>query len=211
MRKVKFINGGFYHIFNRGTDKRTIFADNYDFERFLQGMREFNSLKPIGSIYENSFRNQLRFPTPKLVNIVAYCLNPNHFHLILEQTKNGGISEYLKKIGGGYANYFNAKYKRSGTLFQGRFKSIYIDSNTYLLHLSAYVNLNNKVHKIKDQKFRSSWAEYIGDSNTRLCNPKIILDQFKNQKEYRDFAESSLLDMLQRKEMRKEMESLLLE
>lgn len=211
MRKVKFVNGEFYHIFNRGTDKRTIFTDKYDFERFLEGMNEFNSIKPIGSLYENSFRDQLRTREPKLVNIIVYCLNPNHFHLILEQKRDGGLSNFLQKLGGGYANYFNAKHKRLGTLFQGRFKSKHIDSNTYLLHLSAYVNLNNKVHKIKNQNFRSSWDEYIEESKVNLCKSNIILDQFKNQEEYRAFSESSLLDILHRKELHKEMENLLLE
>ncbi len=211
MRKSKFVNGEFYHIYNRGTDKRVIFSDQYDFERFLRAMNEFNSIKPVGSLYENSFRDRLRSREPKLVNIVAYCLNPNHFHIILEQMKNGGISNFIQKLGGGYANYFNAKYKRSGTLFQGRFKSKHVDSNEYLLHLSVYVNLNNKVHKIKNQNFRSSWDEYMRDNKTSLCGTKIILDQFKNSKEYRIFSESSLVDILQRKETHKEIENLLLE
>ena len=211
MRKIKFVNGEFYHIYNRGTDKRVIFIDQYDFGRFLESMKEFNSVKPIGSLYENSFRDQLRPRETKLVNIIAYCLNKNHFHLILEQREDGGISNFMQKLGGGYVNYFNAQYFRTGTLFQGRFKSIHVDSNEYLLRLSAYVNLNNKVHKIKNKNFRSSWNEYVQESKNNLCKSDIILDQFKNTNEYKDFAENSLSDILQRKAMRKEMENLLLE
>lgn len=212
MRKTPFINGEFYHIFNRGTDKRVVLSNEYDFKRFLQSMEEFNSVEPIASIYANSFReSKLRRPTSKLVNVVCYCLNINHFHMILEQIVDGGISEFMKRLGGGYTKYFNHKHKRSGVLFQGKFKSCHIDSNEYLLHVSAYVNLNNLAHKIKGEKFRSSWSEYIGKDNKNICKKTIIISQFKNIKEYKDFAESSLKDILERKELFKEMGKTLLE
>ena len=150
-RKSSFVIGEHYHIFNRGVDKRIIFSDRYDIHRFFQSMIEFNTVDPIGSLYENSFL-QLGGETPKfgekLVNIIAYCLNPNHFHLILEQLKDGGISEFMKRLAGGYTGYFNQKNDRSGSLFQGVFKDVHIDSNEYLLHASAYVNLNDRVHQL---------------------------------------------------------------
>ena len=212
-RKTVFADGEYYHVFNRGVDKRIIYADQYDMDRFFKSLVEFNVVDPIGSLYENSFL-QLGGPTAKLserlVNIIAYCLNPNHYHLILEQLVDGGISEFMKRLGG-YAWYFNNKYERSGALFQGRFKAIHIDSNEYLLHLSAYVNLNNKVHRIKGESFRSSWNEYLNKNKTSLSKLNIILRQFSNSGEYKDFAESSLKDILGRKERRKEMEGLLLE
>src|SRR3989344_628952 len=102
MRKIKFVNDEFYHVYNRGVDKRKIFLNNYDFDRLLQSMCEFNSTKPIGSIYENSFRehnSQLRDSVPKLVDIICYCLNQNHFHMVLQQVVSGGISEFMKRIG----------------------------------------------------------------------------------------------------------------
>ena len=110
MRKIVFVNGEFYHIYNRGADKRIVFANNYDFQRFLQSVEEFNSVDPIGSIYQNSFcEPQLRRPTSKLVNVVCYCLNPNHYHMILQQRISGGISEFMKRLGGGYTKHFNFK------------------------------------------------------------------------------------------------------
>lgn len=93
MRKHSFTNGEFYHIFNRGVEKRNIFLDKTDFERFLKSIEEFNTIKPIGSLYENSFlKNKLGSRTTKsrLVNVVCYCLNPNHYHFILEQRSEGG-------------------------------------------------------------------------------------------------------------------------
>jgi len=210
MRKTAFANGEFYHIYNRGTDKRTIFANSYDFQRFLQSMQEFNSIDPIGSIYQNSFNKlQLRRPTSKLVNIVCYCLNPNHYHMILEQRVNGGISEFIKRLSGGYTKHFNFKHKRSGVLFQGKFKANHIDSNEYLLHASAYVNLNGLVHKLKDNQFHSSWDEFINTAHKEICKKNIILSQFKNRNEYQIFAKDALKNILARKELLKEMEDLL--
>ncbi|OGF62278.1 hypothetical protein A2926_04280 [Candidatus Giovannonibacteria bacterium RIFCSPLOWO2_01_FULL_44_40] len=209
MRKVRFANGEFYHVYNRGVDKRVVFPRDDDFERFLKSMDMFNSTEPIGSIFEHSFLVKKARRFPKLVNLICYCLNPNHYHLILEQLKDNGISEFMKRLGGGFTNYFNLKNQRSGALFQGKFKAAHIDSNEYLLHVSAYVNLNNMVHRIKSEKFKSSWEEYFGDANKKLCSKDIILKQFKNKHEYKDFAENSLKSIQERKSMLKELETML--
>src|SRR3989344_5868781 len=117
MRKVKFSNGEFYHIYNRGVDKRTVFINRFDFARFIQSMDEFNSIRPVGSIFENSFRKNQLSPAvggAKLVDIVCYCLNKNHYHLVLCQRVKNGISEFMRRVGTGFTQYFNYKYKRSG-------------------------------------------------------------------------------------------------
>ena len=101
-KKVPFVAGEYYHVYNRGVEKRNIFSDEYDLQRFFQSMTEFNSLEPIGSIYEQSFgsRHQLGSSTPKLgannrlVDFVAYCLNPNHYHFLLTPLKDKGIEIY---------------------------------------------------------------------------------------------------------------------
>ena len=211
MRKISFVNNEFYHVYNRGTDKRTIFMNDADFDRFLQSMHEFNSVTPIGSIFQNSFfeKQLLRRRTPKLVNIVCYCLNPNHYHFILEQCVDGGISEFIKRLGGGYTNYFNAQHKRSGVLFQGKFKANHIDSNEYLLHASSYVNLNNQVHKLKHKFFKSSWDEYLGKAKGNFCKKEVILNQFSSLREYQLFAQEVLDNALKRKESLQELDALL--
>lgn len=221
IRKVNFANGEFYHIYNRGVDKRTIFSDDYDIKRFFQSMEEFNVVKAIGSLYENSFLkkeqtkvrlgDQLGGEASKLVNFVSYCLNPNHYHFILEQVLEGGIEKFMQRIGTGYTMYFNNRYKRTGSLFQGVFKASHIDSNEYLLHSSVYVNLNDRVHKIGDGSSKSSWNEYTGKSPSDFCKKDIILGQFNNSNSYKIFAESSLADIMERKEAEKELEDLLLE
>lgn len=207
MRKVNLAVGEIYHIFNRGVDKRIIFADQKDLDRFFLSMISFNSVEPIGSLYEQSFlKDEIKQP---LVNFVAYNLLPNHFHLILEQVSEGGISQFMKRLQGGYTWYFNNKYKRSGSLFQGAFKSIHIDSNEYLLHVSAYVNLNDKLLGDRTAKLgKSSWEEYVNFSdNFGICKKKdIILDQFKSMKEYKKFALNTIEDVKINKEKYKELE-----
>lgn len=223
MRKAIFAEGEFYHIYNRGTEKRTIFLDEQDFMRFLQSVEEFNTINPVGGIFQNSFlKKQLRGSTSKLnetmkqgeklVNIVAYCLNLNHYHLILQQVSKKGIEKFMQRLGTGYTMYFNNKNERSGALFQGRFKAVYIDSNVYLLHVSAYVNLNDQVHQLRGSTSKSSWIEYTKKNNKEgICEKEAVLGQFRNRKEYEKFALSSFQGIMEKKKLRKEMETLLLE
>ncbi len=223
MRKIPFVKGEYYHIFNRGVDKRDIFMDKYDAFRFLQSMEEFNCVEPGNDIFlANKSKNKNKKvgcrtankivnkngKSDKLVNIICYCLNPNHFHFILEQIRDGGISEFIKRLSGGYSQTFNLRHKRSGTLFQGRFKAVHIASNEQLLHVSSYVNLNNKVHKKFDgtkKHFmdlipnRSSWNEYLGKGKYNICEKDIVLGQFKNVEDYKEEAEETVQGI---KEMR---------
>lgn len=216
MRKLKFIEGEFYHIFNRGVDKRIIFRDQNDINRFFQSMEEFNVIEPIGSIYENSFNKKDKFGNlvskqeQKLVNFICYCLNPNHYHFILEPLVENGIEKFMQKLGTGFTRYFNEKYTRSGVLFQGPFKAVHINADTQLLHTSVYVNLNDKVHKLGNPvtKFKkSSWKEYI-DENIKdsFCVKDIILGQFKNKTDYKKFAEESLENILEKRNINKKDE-----
>lgn len=223
MRKTPFVTGEYYHIYNRGVDKRITFSDESDVHRFYDSIEQFNAIEPIGSIYENSFVKKLGSPTSKLeqdvlVTLVAHCVNPNHFHLILKQETEKGIEKFMQKIGTGYTKYFNNKYKRSGTLFQGKFKSIHVHSNEYLLHLSAYVNLNDQVHQLgsptsKLVGSRSSWDEYVeGDENTPgICEKGIVLEQFENKEDYKKFAMMTLKDVLERRSELKDFEEMFLE
>ncbi|MEK7652480.1 MAG: transposase [Patescibacteria group bacterium] len=215
MRKTEFADDEYYHIFNRGVDKRKIFSDKYDLQRFFQSMKEFNTVEPIGSIYENSFNkdkdknHQLGASGAKLVEFTAYCLNPNHYHFILKQAHEKGIEKFMQKLGAGYTSYFNIKNKRTGVLFQGSFKSVHIDSNEQLLYASSYVNLNFKVHQLGARSaklWKSSWGEYVGENNENFCKKDIILDQFKNKNEYKKYAMESLDLILENKKRKKEDE-----
>jgi len=210
MRKTKFSSGEYYHIFNRGVDKREIFSDNNDLARFFQSMSEFNTKEPIGSIFENSFRDSAlggrAAKSKKLVNFICFCLNPNHYHFVLEQVADNGIQKFMHRLGGGYTWYFNNKNKRNGVLFQGKYKSVHIGTNEYLLHMSAYVNLNNKVHQLGGSAAKltmSSWKEYFKNDKEGFCNKEIILRQFNGTEEYKNFAGDSLRSIREKKEMEK--------
>ena len=215
MRKTKFANNEYYHIYNRGVDKRDVFMDKKDFTRFLKGMRRFNVL---GAVLDTKCPNPsghfVSRTSKFLVEIICYCLNPNHYHFVLKQIADKGISKFMHKLEMGYAKYFNAKYDRSGSLFQGEFKDAHIDTNEYLLWLSGYVNGNDRIHNTTrsvhlDTSCRwqySSYPDYLGLRNGTLCNQeemKIILDQFPNAKEYEKFVEMVIKESRKRKDVEK--------
>jgi len=216
MRKVSFCDGEIYHIYNRGVEKRDIFADQADLKRFIESVNLFNDIELAGSFYEQSLltkQNKIRKPE-KLVEIICFALNPNHFHFLLKQTKEKGIEKFMHRLGVGYSLYFNKKHKRSGHLFQGVFKSKHVDSNEYLLDLSAYVNLNDKIHHLNNeisQLSLTSWSQFAElkarKSPIKVCG-EIIMEQFKNSKEYEKFAEDKLPDFWENKNFRKELEIL---
>ena len=216
MRKVAFENGGFYHIFNRGVDKREVFSCDADYFRFLKSLREFNQIDPLGSLYEKYLRDkkdenggstsimEVEPPPEPLVEIICYCLNPNHYHFILKQVADKGIEKFMQRMGTAYTMFFNKKYKRSGALFQGRFKSVYIDSNEYLLYLSAYVNKNNFIHGYSKSDWKySSLLDYIGKRKGGLCKKDEILKQFRSVEDYKEFLESNAVYLKEKKEAEK--------
>ena len=158
-----------YHIFNRGVDKRTIFETKNDYLRFYQSLYLFNSIEPIITFKHSQSKFTKRTP---LVEIEAYSLLPNHFHLLLIQRAENGISEFMKRIAGGYTSYFNERNKRSGVLFQGRFKRVLIDNDAQYRYVFAYVNENHSVHNIKrpDEIIYSSSLHYQKKIQSKVIN-----------------------------------------
>ncbi|PID52484.1 MAG: hypothetical protein CR972_02245 [Candidatus Moraniibacteriota bacterium] len=220
MRKTIFTPGEFYHIYNRGVEKREIFLSDADYHRFLLSCHLLNDttngmMQKYRDIYRaqnpkvrpsDIRRSDLGMPVAreKLIEMVAYCLNPNHYHMIVREKESGGIKKFMQKIGTSYTMYFNKKYKRTGVLFQGKFKSIHIDSDAYLLYLSAYVNDNHFIHGYDDSEWQyASYMDYIGKRNGRLCNTAYILGHFKNQKEYDTFVKKNALYLKEKKEREK--------
>lgn len=217
MRNVKFANGEYYHIFNRGVDKREVFSCVRDYERFLFSMdllndesdglmigwrdhKKTNPQAKLDDFLKLSFRKR-----DPLVEITAYCLNPNHYHFILKQMKDKGIEKFMHKIGISHTKYFNKKNKRSGSLFQNRFKAVHIDSNEHLLYVSAYINKNNFIHGYNknDSWPYSSLHAYMNKRNDKLVYKDVIVGQFKNVKEYEEFLNNNALHMKEKKEMGK--------
>lgn len=211
MRKQPLVENEYYHIYNRGVDKRDIFQDNSDYQRFFKCLTEFNCKDPIGSLYEKFLREKktgsgdpistMEIGSPAIVKIIAFCLNPNHFHFILKQIGDKGIEKFMHRIGIGYTMYFNKKYERSGALFQGRFKSAHIGSTSQLLRLSVYVSCNSEIHKIHpaENYHWCSFPEYVNNKNG-ICTKEIIASQFRNEEAYRTYAKENILDFQQEKE-----------
>jgi len=219
MRKINFVTGELYHIMNRGVDKRIIFDNKEDVERFFLCLNELNTsnvtfgIKEIkrNNKFQHSVLEKIKDDDDKLVDFIGYNVLPNHFHFILRQRSEAGISKFLHKIQMAYTKYYNAKNTRSGGLFQGAFRAEHVDSNEYLLHLSAYVNLNHLLH-VKFQhsvlETSSSIGQYIGDSNGIIkCDTGIILDQFESKNGYEKFMMDTLEDIRKRKVMLKELEN----
>jgi putative transposase len=143
MRKIKFENNKFYHVFNRGANKASIFFSDDDKKRFLWSLKVFNDANATFAVVRlNENLGAGLLEKDKLVDILCLVLMPNHFHLLLRQVRDDGISKFMHKLGTSYANYINLKYEHSGTLFQGRYKAIEVESDEQLKHLSRYIHLN---------------------------------------------------------------------
>ncbi len=182
----------FYHVYNRGTEKRKTFLSARDYERFVILLYLANSSNPVRIDSRRSPLQEL-FQTEReknLVDIGAYCLMPNHFHILLKEKMEGGISLFMQKVMTAYTMYFNKKYERSGVLFQGVFKAEHIMGDNYLKYVYSYIHLNpvklinptwrvdgikNKLkvkNFLKDYKY-SSYQDYIGIDRQE----KIIIDK----------------------------------
>jgi putative transposase len=195
MRKIKFYNEEYYHIYNRGVDKRKIFMDEDDYQRFLRSMEIFSETKsPAGDLVAE-----------KRVDIICYCLNPNHYHFILKQLQDKGIEKFMHKLGLGYTSYFNQKYDRSGALFQGTYQAMEVKDNSGLLWLSGYVNGNSEIHgiaKAEDYQW-SSYSYYLNKKEKDICKKEDILEEFKNIEEYRNFVQMVIKEVKLNKAERK--------
>ncbi len=186
---VPLITGEVYHVYNRGSDKRRIFDDKQDYLRFYQSLYLFNSAEPV--INFSSARTNIEQSRNVLVDIYAYALLPNHFHILLEQKEEGGISEFMKRVLGGYTSYYNERYIRSGTLFQGTFKRVHVDSDEQYRYLFAYVNENHVVHNIQrsDEVIYSSSLHYQGIRSSKAIRTHLDTTRY-DLEEHRALARS---------------------
>ncbi len=179
--------GTYFHVYNRGNKKEDIFLDEFDFGFFLSKLKQylFPSEKDktrISLLPKNSF------------SIVSYCLMPNHFHLILRQNLDTPTSKLLLRVCTSYSKYFNKKYDKVGHVFQDQFKQITIENDDYLKWLTCYIHQNPKVAGIVKNLEQYKWSSYpsfIGKDSNNICDKEIILDQFKDNIDFKKFTESS--------------------
>lgn len=196
-RITPLVNGEYYHIFNRGSEKRDIFIQTRDHKRFLQTFYyyQFMGPKPSFSKYSKSDLNSFKpAPEKKLVKVLCYCLMSNHFHFLVKQLKNNGVSIFLSQISNSYTKYFNTKYTRVGALLQGAFKAVRIETDEQLIHVSRYIHINPVVSGLvkKPEEYKwSSYLEYI-TQNPFFCSIDEVISLFSCSQEYQKFVEAQI-------------------
>jgi len=168
-----------------------IFNDKWDYKRFVKTFLYYQLQGPKPKFSQFSPENIRLDTNQKIVEIISYCLMPNHFHFLLQQKSDGGITEFLSKISNSYTKYFNTKNERVGPILQGEFKSVLVETNEQLLHLSRYIHLNPLVSYLTNNLESYTWSsylEYIGQNKTSICAKEIILDQFKSAQDHKQFV-----------------------
>ena len=210
MRLHKIAQGEYYHICNRGVEKKVIFHDSGDYWRFLFLVLYFQSetiFAQVGRAVEKFVKHRVldnygEITKKRTVELVAFCIMPNHFHLILKEVREGGISVYMQRILNAYGKYYNTKYQKTGHVFQGPYRAVHIAENRQLLHVSAYIHRNPREMKgwFKKEKeyFWSSYQDFVGNNRWgKLLVQDIISEQFKNKGAYQRFVETSLTKLLE--------------
>jgi putative transposase len=190
MKKRIISNENCYHIFGRSIAKYTIFNDKQDFLRFINIIKlyrftdfsyKYSNFMILKASHRNEIVKDLEISSPKLVEIVSYCLMPTHFHLILRQKTDSGISNFMSKISNCYARYFNIKHKRKGPLWESRFNDVSIENDNQLLHLTRYLHLNPSsagLTNTPEEWLYSSYHEFTSKivSKNCICDFHDLLD-----------------------------------
>ncbi|MBU2009974.1 transposase [Patescibacteria group bacterium] len=210
-RKFQFEIDEYYHLYNRGTNKMLIFSDILDKERFIKLLFVCNNTKPV--IFRTIQKKALdKIDSGEtLVDIGLYCLMPNHFHLLVREKVENGISLFVEKIATAYSMYFNKKNERTGGLFEGTFKATHANEDNYLKYLFAYIHLNpvklidsdwkekgiSDIKKAKHflEKYKySSYLDYIDIKRPEnlILNKSAFPEYFTNSQDFNDFIEDWL-------------------
>ncbi|MEK9182586.1 MAG: transposase [Patescibacteria group bacterium] len=212
IRKIDFVKGEYYHIYNRGNSKQRIFLDDKDRQRFLKLLYLCNSRQRIdfsNDIVKRKIDAWNYDKGESIVTIGAWVLMPNHFHLYItlkteaRLPSGNAISDFMHRILTGYSKYFNTKYKRTGSLFEGKFKSVHMKKDTQAKYLFSYIHLNPiklinsewKKQRIKDKrkilKFLHSykWSSYLDylefiRPESKLVNKINFLNYFKTRGDF---------------------------
>lgn len=199
-RNIPLATGEFYHVFNRGIALQPVFLNKRDYEQAILGLSYYRFAKPpfklsrfksLSLEKKNNVLDSLNKNGDSLVKIISFVLMPNHFHLLVQQTEDKGISIFLSKFTNSYTKYFNIKNKRVGDLFQGVFKAVRVETEEQLLHLSRYIHLNPLVSfVVKEKDFLSySWSSlpHFLQEKSSLCWTEPILSNFSSPNEYKNF------------------------
>ncbi len=199
-RPERFSPGHVYHVYNRGVNKQDIFADDRDRQRLLTLLPYCLTAETATSYslfkrsrQQSKQKRRLKPAAGKgLVDLLCYCFMDNHFHLLLKENMEQGLSKYMQKLLNSYARYFNTRHQRSGPFFSGRFRSTLVNSDEHFLHVSRYVHLNPFAARLVDNPFNYQWSsvrEYTSASTKQetVCHTSLIKSMM-TPKQYRDFT-----------------------
>ncbi len=209
-RYIDFAPGEYYHVYNRGVDKRLIYLDESDRERMIKLLYVSNSTKPF--VFRNIQQKPLHdIDREPLVAIGAYCLMPNHFHILVKELADGGVTSFMEKLSTAYSMYFNVRNQRKGFLFESNFKATHVNDDEYLKYLYAYIHLNPvklidkdwKEHGIQDMKAtrryldsyrHSSYLDYTGVEREEgaILTPQEFPDYFAEAGEFDTYVQDWL-------------------
>ena len=207
VRLEPFINNRIYHIFNKTIDHREIFTDTVNCKKFLsiityyrsnKAKISFSKLPSLDRIYVSTYEKEIQLHKYFRIEILAYCLMPTHFHLLIKQVTDKGISRYIADILNSFTKYFNIKYERIGPIFLPNFKAVKINNESQFMHAGRYVHLNPyssglcKSYKELENYQWSSLKAYICDSKEDFVYQKDLMDLFnKNKDRYKRFVLSN--------------------
>lgn len=201
VRAVPLVTGEFYHIYNRGIARQPVFLSKRDYQRFILTLSYYRFLNPRVKLsrllqlpegVRKDYITELEEKGKKTVEVVSFVLIPNHFHLLLRQTANNGISTFMRLTINSWTRYFNTKHNRPGALFQGAFKAVHVETDEQLIHLSRYIHLNPLVtFLVKEKDFLSypwsSLPDYLKGKST-LVEVEPVLSHFASPKVYQKFV-----------------------
>ena len=192
-----YIENGYYHIYNRGVEKRIIFLDQQDYSVFLSYLKDYLLPKNEKELYEklsdpqtSSKEKDNALKLLRLNNfsqdiaLLAYCLMPNHFHFFIKQKSSNSIDRFIQSLCTRYVLYFNKKYKRVGTLFQGVYKAVLVERENQFLYLSKYIHkqaLASQGETLRTQEHPSSYPDYIGSRKTLWVYTDDVLSYFSRE------------------------------
>ena len=190
-RKVPLVSGEYYHVYNRGAFGVKLFENERETKAFMKGMVYYTLIKPPRRLsLEKRYKENIMDFDQRLVSILAYCVMPNHFHLLLKQEVEGGISTYLRRLTVSFVRYYNILHKQKGPLFESFFKAVLIESENQLLHVSRYIHLNPTSAKLVEDPIKypySSFSYYVhGGEKKPLVFDDIL--RSKKREHYRNFV-----------------------
>lgn len=212
-----YVENGYYHVYNRGVEKRTIFEDEQDYKVFLSYIKEIlsppdtNNQKTIFSLRGQSFE-AVKAPLKNYSNnidLIAFCLMPNHYHFLLKQQNKNALEGFMRSLMTRYSMYFNKRHERVGFLFQGRYKAVLVSNDDYLVYLSKYIH-KNPLEFTKDLTGAySSYSQFLGKQSAPWIKPEAVMDffsdednpDFKKYNSYKNFVEEAETEGVNEKEL----------